>query len=61
MKRDLQQTKWLEKLALVEKIRRMADNLYDGAGCIVSKDIGQYDACLHLCTFCYSNSSGRGP
>jgi DNA repair photolyase len=26
-------------------------------GCIVSKDIGQYDTCLHLCTYCYANSS----
>ena len=26
-------------------------------GCIVSKDIGHYDTCLHLCTYCYANSS----
>lgn len=26
-------------------------------GCIVSKDIGRYDTCHHLCTYCYANAS----
>jgi hypothetical protein len=26
-------------------------------GCIVSKDIGAYDTCPHLCRYCYANSS----
>ncbi|MDR0338233.1 MAG: DUF1848 domain-containing protein [Planctomycetaceae bacterium] len=26
-------------------------------GCIVSKDIGQYDTCPHHCVYCYANSS----
>ena len=26
-------------------------------GCIVSKDIGSYDTCPHLCTYCYANAS----
>ncbi len=26
-------------------------------GCIVSKDIGQYDTCPHLCEYCYANTS----
>ncbi len=26
-------------------------------GCIVSKDIGMYDTCNHLCTYCYANMS----
>jgi hypothetical protein len=25
--------------------------------CIVSKDIGQYSTCMHLCTYCYANIS----
>lgn len=28
-------------------------------GCIVSKDIGQYNTCLHLCTYCYANTSEK--
>lgn len=28
-------------------------------GCIISKDIGRYDTCLHLCTYCYANTSAR--
>lgn len=26
-------------------------------GCIISKDIGMYDTCHHLCTYCYANTS----
>jgi len=26
-------------------------------GCIVSKDIGMYDTCQHLCVYCYANAS----
>jgi len=25
--------------------------------CIVSKDIGQYSTCVHLCSYCYANTS----
>jgi len=25
--------------------------------CIASKDIGQYSTCMHLCTYCYANTS----
>lgn len=28
-------------------------------GCIVSKDIGQYNTCMHLCVYCYANFSEK--
>ena len=29
----------------------------EACGCVWSKDIGAYDTCCHLCTYCYANSS----
>lgn len=32
-------------------------NFRDNIACMASKDIGMYDTCRHLCTYCYANSS----
>lgn len=44
-----------------EQIVRKKDNKDKGqrafCGCVVSKDIGEYNTCPHLCEYCYANAS----
>ncbi len=41
-----------------DRFRRLKDpGQRNTCWCIVSKDIGQYSTCMHLCTYCYANTS----
>jgi len=51
-----------EPLLFSEEVQVKSPDLKDkgqpkACGCIISKDIGSYNTCNHLCVYCYANSS----
>jgi hypothetical protein len=52
------QQKLVSTSPVADPARRLKDpGQRNTCRCIVSKDIGQYSTCMHLCSYCYANTS----
>lgn len=56
-KADLFDTK--EELVPIKERNLKDKGQRELCGCIFSKDIGEYNTCLHLCEYCYANTSKK--
>jgi DNA repair photolyase len=56
-KADLFETK--EELIPIKKRNLKDKGQRELCGCIFSKDVGEYNTCLHLCEYCYANTSKK--
>lgn len=56
-KADLFQKK--EELIPIKKRNLKDKGQRELCGCILSKDVGEYNTCLHLCEYCYANISKK--
>ncbi|NYE58840.1 DUF1848 domain-containing protein [Carboxydothermus ferrireducens] len=48
------------KLTLPKKLHLKDKSQRQECGCVVSKDVGVYDTCLHGCKYCYAGSYEKG-
>lgn len=56
-KADLFETK--EELIPIKKRNLKDKGQRELCGCIFCKDVGEYNTCLHLCEYCYANTSKK--
>lgn len=44
----------------ISRLKKLKDKgQRECCGCVISKDIGQYDTCNHQCIYCYANTSPK--
>ena len=56
---DLSSQKRLFNKTTVKNVSLKDKGQRKACGCIYSKDIGRYNTCPHLCTYCYANKSAN--